>query len=84
MFKRKYFYKYFYVISYQQFILTVKLQRTLDDETDRLEKLKLEKNMLQVKHDDILAQMQNHISDKEKTSDALKSLQCNYSIFYLQ
>ena len=80
MFKRK----YFYVITYQQFILTVKLQRTLDDETDRLEKLKLEKNMLQVKHDDILAQMQNHISDKEKTSDALKSLQCNYSIFYLQ
>lgn len=55
------------------------IERTLDDETDRLEKLKLEKNMLQVKHDDILAQMQNHISDKEKTSDALKSLQLEFA-----
>ena len=64
-------------------MLIIIFQRTLDDETDRLEKLKLEKNMLQVKHDDILAQMQNHISDKETTSNALKSLQCNYSNFVL-
>jgi len=55
------------------------IERTLDDETDRLEKLKLEKNMLQVKHDDILAQMQNHISDKETTSNALKSLQLEFA-----
>ena len=37
--------------------------------------------MLQVKHDDILVQMQNRISEKEKSSNDLNSLQCNYLIF---